>query len=200
MRQNALHFVRNVFGGATPPSLGTPGDAYSFAESIVRGILSRLPSPNSVGGKQGAWSLPGGKLTTRTAVPLYQSLQVNVTDSAGLPDPDDVGLANSQSQFSVRFRNDTQRKVRMKTVRISNQDPTVFTVDLASGFSSPVAAFFGGSTRLFAVWTVPDGKLVLLKPLPIYKSQCVVYREFVEMTGDGTVVHVPLLGFEPLDG
>ncbi len=51
-------FVRHVFGGATPPSLGTPGDAYSFAESTVRGILSRLPRPNSVGGKQGGLSRP----------------------------------------------------------------------------------------------------------------------------------------------
>ena len=147
-----------------------------------------------------AWELPAGKMTWFNAEPIYQSRQLAIRDRTGLPLPEDVGIANDQQKFFIQFRNDSQRKVRLKTTRIINADPVVFSADLNPGGSSPVGKFFGGSTRLLAVWDLADGKLLLLQPTPIYQSRCVVYKELVEVLDDGTVVQVPTFALEPLDG
>ncbi len=145
------------------------------------------------------WSLPDGKLTSLQAEPIYQSRQIAISDRAGLPVPEDLGSINTQQQFTVQFRNESQRSVRLKTVRLINVDPVVFPVDLPPGGQSPLGLFFGGSTRMFAVWSLTDGKLLLLEPLPIYQSRCVVYKELVEVLGNGTVVNRPILALLPLE-
>lgn len=145
-----------------------------------------------------AWSLNNRNLIAARAVPIYQSTAIPMVLTPGLPVPGDIGETATGSSFTVRFRNASTRGLRMKTVRFPEIDPVVFSIDLGGGQSSSDVVFFGGSTRLLAIWSLADGKLIHLQPLPLYQSVLVTYRELVEMLGDGTQVTVPLVALENL--
>ena len=145
-----------------------------------------------------AWSRTDGKLTSLRAQPIYQTGQISLVDRTNLPVTEDQGSINPQHQFSIQFLNQSQRAIRLKTIRVVNDVPVVFSIDLAAGAQGPTGLFFGGSTRMLAVWSDPDGKLLLVEPLPIYKSRCVIYKELVETLANGTVVSRPMLEVVPL--
>jgi hypothetical protein len=71
---------------------------------------------------------------------------------------------------------------------VVNAEPTAFTVDLAPNTTSGLVAYKGRSTRLLAVWSLPENQLISLQQLPILQSQTVVYKEFVEIQ-DGMEVY-----------
>ena len=126
------------------------------------------------------------------ATPIYSNKQVVIVARPELPLPEDVGFANSTNIFCVRFKNESPRAIRLKTVRVFNNDPIVYTIDLPPNTISQPVNYFGPSTRMLAVWAQTEKRLISLQPLPVTQSQTISYREFGEIR-DGVVVTVGIL-------
>ena len=94
--------------------------------------------------------------------------------------------------LKVRIANGTSLKLRIKSMRFSNQEPVVYSVDLNPD-QHVVVDYIGGSTRVFAAWKISNGQLVFTAPIDIFANTAVVIREL----GGGVQVAPSVEIFDP---
>jgi hypothetical protein len=87
-----------------------------------------------------------------------------------------IGIpAKEGGPYKVIITNKSNVALRIKSVRFSNDDPVVFSMDFLPGNSQEVI-YFGSSECVFAAWTANDGVLRVYKSIPIPSNTAIYFK------------------------